>query len=176
MIHFGAKNQPIAEPVLPVASNRKSAETVTQQVKQASKLVNHVTRRTEIIDPDKWLDRFDGHFVPKEDEPSEVGPIVTPPPVHVMSPREQINEHHPILALTKNDRNTLSVVNTHVHNTLSQLTIDTSNQTENAPPESEEHMYLKKRAPSHDLQPHGKTWDATTEAVAKHPGLAANIT
>lgn len=153
---------------------------MTQQVKQASKLVNHVTRRTEIIDPEKWLNRFDGHFVPKDDEPIEVlaAQVVVrpPPPVQVMSPRDQINEHHPILALTKNDRNTLSVVNTHVHNTLSQLTIDTSNQTENAPPESEEHMYLKKRAPSHDLQPHGKTWDATTEAVTKHPGLAANIT
>ena len=104
-------------------------------------------------------------------------PPVQVTPVQVMSPREQINEHHPIIAMNKNDRNTLSVVNTHIHNnTLSQLTIDTSNQTENAAPESEEHMYLKKRAPSHDLQPHGKTWDAATEAAVKHSGLAANIT
>lgn len=117
--------------------------------------MNHVTRRTEIIDPEKWLDRFNGHFVPKEDDPEVVfakPPVqVISPPAQVMSPREQINEHHPIIAMNKNDRNTLSVINAQVQNTLSQLTIDTSNQTENAPPESEEHMYLKKRAPSHDL-------------------------
>jgi hypothetical protein len=56
-------------------------------------------------------------------------------------------------------------VNAHINNTLSQLTIDTNNQTENsaaAVPQTEENMYLMKRAPSHDLQKHGKTWDATT--------------